>query len=94
MPPAAPMHTPTVSGNTITCSWTAVTGATSYRLQYGTSDDPGQAIGTITSINGTYYTLTDLDYSTTYYIWVVSVNASGSVRNTTPVTATTEAWPN
>ena len=90
LPLAAPMNNPAVSGNSITCSWTAVTGAAGYRLKYGTSSDLSQASAQTDLIKDTSYTLTDLEYDTTYYIWVVSVNSSGSLTNSVSRTATTE----
>jgi hypothetical protein len=65
-PPAKPSSAPnaSVSGDTISVSWTSVAAATTYKVFFGTSDDPTTPYGaaiTATSIditaaaNGTYY---------------------------------------
>ena len=89
--PAAPtLNDPVVSGNSVTLSWNAVDGAIEYRLKYGTSDDHNAA-QQINHIRDTSYTITDLEYGTTYYFWIISANTSGGTRNTNAKTATTEA---
>lgn len=90
LPLPAPMNDPVVSGNSITCSWSAVTGATGYYLKYGTSNDLNQAKDKTGTIKGTSYTLTGLEYNTTYYIWVASGNSGGWLFNSTYKAATTE----
>ena len=90
MPKAATLKTPVVSGNSITLSWDEVTGATKYYLRYGTSSDVNKSKTTVYITDETY-TIADLEYNTTYYIWIVSVNDSGSVRSANPVTAKTAA---
>jgi len=91
-PDVAVLKTPTVSGNSMTLTWSAATGASRYYLRYGTSNDVSQSKNTGYT-NATTYTITDLEYNTTYYIWIVSQNGSGTVRNADPVTAKTGAAP-
>ena len=91
--PAAPeLNEPQVSGNTISLSWEAVTGADTYTVRYGTSDQYGES-ARVTDITETAYTLADLKFSTTYYIWMESWNASGGMRSSTPVEVTTHEDP-
>ena len=87
--PSAPsLNTPEVSGNTISLSWNAVTGASIYRLHYNTKDDFDTSFR-IDSIKTTSYTITGLDFDTTYYIWISSANSSGGMRTTNPREVTT-----
>ncbi len=87
---AAPTpNTPVVSGNTISISWNAVPSATSYRLYYGLNNNHQEA-SRIDGIETTSYTLTGLNFDTTYYIWIASLNASGGMR-TQPLPVTTES---
>ena len=89
-PPAASWKAHAVSGNSITLNWYPAKGAAQYYLKYGTSSDYNQAQQT-GNITGTTYTLTNLAYNTTYSIWVVSVNAGGSILNSAAKSVTTEA---
>ncbi len=88
------LNEPVVSGNTITLSWNAVTGANYYRIYYSTSPTySSQSAVTIDNIHDTSYTLTDLEYNRTYYIWSGAANTSQGVRRPTAVTVTTELDP-
>jgi bacillolysin len=78
-----------ITSSGATLSWTAVSGATSYSVQYKTS-----AATTWTSITGittTSRALTGLTASTAYQWQVLSVCASGSSAFTTAATFTTSA---
>ena len=90
-PPATTLDTPVVSGNSVTLTWTAAKGATRYYLKYGTGTDYKTAEGTTNYITDTTCTISDLAYDTTYNFWIVSCNAGGSVINSNPVSAKTDA---
>jgi hypothetical protein len=74
-PPGAPSTpTATVNGGTVTISWSAVSGASSYRLEVGTS--PGASNTTSETVSGTSR---QLDMSTgNYFVRVRGLNACGS----------------
>ena len=91
-PPAAPWKTPVVSGNSVTLNWSAVKGASSYYLLYGTNSVyDAAACERSASTGGTTLTVTDLEFDTTYYFWIFSSNSGGAVYNSTAMMATTEA---
>ena len=58
----------------ITVRWNAVTGATGYKLLYGTSSDVDNATELDNVFTTTACTLTKLQSGTTYYTWVKAVN--------------------
>jgi fibronectin type 3 domain-containing protein len=64
------------SSSSIRVSWSAVSGATSYKVYYeiGSSPTKNLASGTVT---GTSYTHTGLTASTTYYYYIKAVNSAG-----------------
>jgi hypothetical protein len=76
--PGAP--TPTVSAGTgkIDVSWTALTGASSYEVWYGTTNNTGagttQKFGD--DVSGTSATITGLTDNTLYYVWLKAKNGS------------------
>ena len=84
--PAAPtMNAPVVNGNTVLLSWSAVAGATSYRLGVGLS--PGtelytQNVGPVTQVNFAS------PYTGTGYVHVYALDASGASprSNSVPLT--------
>jgi cellulose 1,4-beta-cellobiosidase len=65
-----------LSSSSISVSWTAVSGAASYKVYFeiGSSSTKNLA-GTVTS--GTSYTHTGLQPSTTYYYYITAVNSAG-----------------
>jgi fibronectin type 3 domain-containing protein len=76
--PAAPVGVTAAaqSANSISVSWTAATGAASYKVYYAASAGGEKTlVGTVTS--GTSYTHTGLSASTAYYYFITAVNASG-----------------
>ena len=91
--PAVPnMNEPAVSGNSITLSWNAVTGADYYRLYYGLTDNVSDA-ATVNNITNTEYTLENLEYNTDYYFWIASFNTSGGLRAANARSTTTGPEP-
>ncbi len=97
--PAAPTNVELITnGNTITVSWDPVDNAQSYRVYYGTTstfskateiDLTGFAYPTIFSEK--VYTITGLDYSKKYYIWVKAANSAGLSDASAVKSITTES---
>jgi len=75
--PSAPvLNTPTAGNGVVNLSWSAVSGATSYKVKYGTSSG---SYGTIQPVgNQTSYQVPGLTNGTTYYFVVSAVNAGGA----------------
>jgi len=88
--PAAPtgVIAAAASSTSITVSWTAVTGATSYTVYGGTSSSSLSQIGTATAAT---YTNTGLTAATTYYYAVTVTTSSGTSARSTTVSAATQA---
>ena len=80
------------SGTQLTASWTAASGATSYKLDYATNSSFSGSTS-ITNISGTNQVITGLSNNRTYYVQVSSVAGSSIsapaayVSVTTPVDA-------
>jgi len=87
-PPAAPAGLTATAGNAqVSLSWTASSGATSYRIkQSTTSGGPYSNIATNTT--SLTYTNTGLVNGTTYYYVVSAVNTNGESANSSQVSAT------
>src|SRR5207244_718368 len=85
-PPAAPTGVTATAGNAqVALSWTAVTGATSYKVQRAAvTGGPYTSVGTPTT---TTFTDTGLTNATTYYYVVAAVNSAGTSPNSTQVSA-------
>jgi len=64
-----------VTSTGATAGWTAVSGASSYSIQYGTSKT---ALTTVTGITTNSYALSSLTASTKYYFEVETICASGN----------------
>lgn len=62
----------------ISLSWTATKGASSYNIYEGTSPDAEDATPALTGSTGTSATLTGLQNGKTYYLVVSAVNEGGS----------------
>ena len=86
-PLAAPVVTATAANQQVTLSWTAVAGATSYKVYQGTNSNE---ILTDSTITGTSAVVTGLTNDQAYSFWVSAVNSSGSVQSA-EVTATPAA---
>ncbi|MER6064351.1 glycosyl hydrolase family 18 protein [Streptomyces sp. NPDC001792] len=84
-PPAAPtgLRATAVTSSSVTLSWSAVTGATSYTVyRDGTKSQ---------TVSGTSATVTGLSASTAYGFQVTATNAAGESAKSAVVTATTGA---
>jgi hypothetical protein len=74
----------------VTLSWSAISGATSYRVKGGPNGGPYTQIATPTT---TSYIHTGLTNNTTYYYVVSAVNSAGESDNSSQVSATPTAPP-
>ncbi|MCX6316641.1 MAG: fibronectin type III domain-containing protein [Bacteroidetes bacterium] len=69
------LNTITIAQNAATAAWSAVSGATSYTLQYKKTADPAFTT-VVTNITGLYYDMTNL-VANTSYTWQVKANCAG-----------------
>lgn len=91
--PAAPSGvTATAGGAQNTISWSAVSGATSYKLYWSTTNGAGTG-GTLIAGATSPYTHTPLTAGTPYYYVVSAVNSAGEGPASTQVNATPLATP-
>jgi chitodextrinase len=84
IPSAPTLNTATSGDSSVALSWTAVTGATSYLVQYGTVSGVYQSLSVG---NVTNFTVTGLINGTTYYFVVAAVNTSGTSPNSIVMSA-------
>ena len=83
-----------VGSGTVTLTWLATGGASSYNVQRGTSSSGTfSPIGTVTSPSPTTFTDTGLTNGTTYYYEVSGTNKIGTGLNSAPVAATPQVPP-
>jgi len=79
----------TVGSGTVTLTWNAGGGATSYNVQRGASSTGTFSnIGTVTSPAPTTFTNTGLTNGTTYYYQVSGTNSAGTGPDSAPLAAT------
>ncbi len=80
-PPPAPPGTPgnlqaTAGNGSVSLSWTAASGATSYNIYRGTSSNGESSTPIATGVTGTSFTDSGLMDGTTYYYEVTAVNSA------------------
>ena len=91
-PPASVTATPGIG--TVTLSWAAVTGATSYLVARSLTAGAGYStLGSPTPANGTTFTDSNVVNGITYYYVVTSSNGSCSSGNSTEVSAVSVCTP-
>ncbi len=78
--PAPTGLTATYVAGGVQLSWTAVTGASSYVIYRGTSQDPTSA-ASIADVDQSSYTDTSVGSGTTYYYWVTAADAATGTGN-------------
>jgi hypothetical protein len=81
-PPVAPVIATIATGNqTITVTWGAVSGATSYEVYYsesGTAPTSSTSASIGVDIEGTTATISSLTNGTSYYVWIRAKNSAGT----------------
>ncbi|UFS70971.1 fibronectin type III domain-containing protein [Geomonas sp. RF6] len=86
--PAAPVGVVATAGDrTVSLNWSPVTGATAYRVYYGTAPGVTPAGRIAVEVPATSVTVTGLDNDTTYYFVVTSAVANGESAPSTEVFA-------
>ncbi|HEY6508827.1 MAG TPA: fibronectin type III domain-containing protein, partial [Vicinamibacterales bacterium] len=91
-PPVAPTNLSATGGNAmVTLSWTAVTGATSYRLYRGTATNGQAAAPLATNLTTAAFVDSAVTNGTAYFYKVTSVAGSGESVRSTEATATPTA---
>lgn len=87
--PAAPTGLSATAGNaSVSLSWTASSGASSYNVYRGTSAGGESGTALATGITGTSYTDSSAANGTTYYYKVAAVNSSGTSALSNEASAT------
>ncbi len=91
-PPAAPTGLSALATNvSVTLTWTASAGATSYNVKRSLISGSGYT--TVANVAGTNVTDVGLAYSSTYYYVVSALNGNGEGPNSSEVSATTATLP-
>ena len=85
--------TATLGWHQIALDWTAVSGASSYTVYWGTSTGISTSSTAITGITDDNYTHTGLDNGTTYYYSVATVNSAGTGSLSIEVSDTPRTGP-
>jgi len=89
--PAAPTGLTATAGNaTVGLSWTASSGATSYKVYRGTTSGGESATAIASSISGTTYADSTVTNGTKYYYKVSAVNGGGTGPQSNEASATPE----
>ena len=79
VPNAPTLDTPTVGDRSVSLSWNSVSGATSYKVKYGTAS--GTYPTTVDAAANTTATINNLINGTTYYFVAAALNATGESIN-------------
>ncbi len=81
----------TITTNSFRVNWTAVAGASSYRLDVSTANDFASFVAGYENrkVTGSNHTVTNLSATTTYYYRMRTANAGGISTNSATGTATT-----
>lgn len=78
----------------ITVSWSAVSGATSYKVYYNTSNSSSGATLAVSGVTGTSYSINGpLTTGTTYYCFVKGTNSAGDSASFSASTSATSSAP-
>jgi hypothetical protein len=77
------------SSSSISISWSAVSGATSYKVYYATSSSGTKSL--VYTVTSTSYTHTGLTANTTYYYYVKAVNSAGESGYSSSTSAKTSS---
>ena len=85
--------TATLGWHQVAVDWTAVSGASSYTVYWGTSTGISSSSTAITGITDDNYTHTGLDNGTTYYYKIATVNSAGTGSLSSEVSATPRSGP-
>ena len=92
--PAQPSGVQTTAGDTqVTVNWSALTGATSYNIYYGTTAGVTTSTGTKIANATSPGAITGLTNGTTYYFVVTAVNIGGESAVSNEATATPVVAP-
>jgi fibronectin type 3 domain-containing protein len=83
----------TSTNGTATLNWSAASGATSYKVCYGTTQALANACATYVTVAGTSTTVNSLANNSQYFFSVVASNASGATASNIPVVTTPMAAP-
>ncbi|HXH32755.1 MAG TPA: fibronectin type III domain-containing protein, partial [Bacteriovoracaceae bacterium] len=75
------------SSTSLNLTWTAATGADTYRVVYGLST--GSTTFSVSGLTGTSYTLGSLSANTQYFVKVVAENTSAATNTSSELNATT-----
>lgn len=90
--PAAPTLNNSSSGNgKLTLNWTSISGATGYKVKYGTASGEYTSTVDVGNVNST--TIEGLQNGSTYYFVISAFNSAGESRNSNEVFGTPDGTP-
>ncbi|HXH31580.1 MAG TPA: fibronectin type III domain-containing protein, partial [Bacteriovoracaceae bacterium] len=75
------------SSTSLNLTWTAATGAATYKVVYGLSS--GSTTFSVSGLTGTSYTLGSLSANTQYFVKIVAENATAATNTSSELNATT-----